>query len=51
MMDIYKNDPKYKRIFMSKNHQFMLVLVRLELSKSARITKTQNHTFWKFLKS
>ena len=51
MMTIYKNDPKYKKVFMSNNHQFLQVLCRLELSKSVRTTKTQNHTFWKFLKS
>ena len=50
-MNIYKNDPKYKIVFMSKIQQFLHVLCKLELSKSARTTKTQNHNIWKFLKS
>ena len=49
IMNIYKNDPKYKIFFMSKNHQFLYIFCRVELSKSARTTKTQNHTFCKFL--
>ena len=45
MMNIYKNNPKYSIFFMWKKHQFLQILYSWELSKTARTTKTQNHTF------
>ena len=44
-MIITKNDPKYKIIITSKKRHYLTV----GIVKSARTTKTQNHTFWKFL--
>ncbi len=44
-MTIYKNDPKYKILFMSKNDQLLQVLYRLELSKQHEQQKHKNTLF------
>ncbi len=51
MMTTYKNDPNILNILYVKISPFLKILSRLELSKSARTTKTKNHTFDKFSKS
>ena len=50
MMNIYKNDPKYKPLYKRALCQKSTIICMLDLSKFARATKTQNHTFWKFYK-
>ncbi|RKU26580.1 hypothetical protein C6497_13510 [Candidatus Poribacteria bacterium] len=51
MMNIYENDPKYKSVIMSKNHQILEVLYGLELSKSARKKKHKITLFGNSYKS
>ena len=50
-MNIYKNDPKYKPNYKKDLCQKINFNIQVENTKSARTTKTQNHTFCKFLKS
>ncbi len=48
-MTIYKNDPKYKPNYKEslcqKITHILKAICRKKLSKFARTTKTQNHTF------
>ena len=45
LINYKKNDPNYEILYTSKKHTFLTV----EMSKSGRTTKTQNHTFSNFL--
>ncbi len=49
MMNIYKNNPKYKPNTKKYLCQKICFIIQVGIVKIRKDTKTQNNTFWKFL--